>query len=291
VPPRAPGGGHDDVDDCTAALIAHRISIALAQHASHPAGRAGRFFDRRRRWRKARHGPDIRRWCAGSRTSRRQAASRAHYHRTPRPAGRGQPRSAKRRGGLSNSDPCAECEAYLRSHIKILARYATSLATTYQLGPHAADDLLSEMSVVLFNRWASDLYLLPFDSADDIRTRFAFAVLRNKAREAARKIRKCPPTDDGLDELVDESEQPDSIAIRSQERAAILTAINTVLEDDEREIIFLHYYQKLNQATIATEIGMDPRTVSRRLASARRKLERALKSQFLDIRHVRGGVW
>ena len=110
-----------------------------------------------------------------------------------------------------------------------------------------------------------------FDSYDPERTKFStwvFAIMRNCIIDHWRRIRPVYDIDDAPETVFATEDSYEGL----DDTAKITSQLLTVLDDAEREIVFLKYHDEKKNTEIADELGMNPSTVATKLSRALEKI-------------------
>lgn len=154
-------------------------------------------------------------------------------------------------------------ERVVRTHGAALAR----LAGAWAADPSARDDLLQEILIAL---WRA----LPRFRGDASERTFVFRVAMNRA--LSHRFRR-PPRSEPLEtaaHLADPARTPEAQATASQERALLLSAVQSLAEP-MRQVVALHL-EGFSGAEIADVLGISENNVHVRLTRARKALQEAL---------------
>lgn len=149
-----------------------------------------------------------------------------------------------------------------------------------KVGTEAAADILQEV------------YLIAWQNIADIRPQYFVGYLHAVGQTACRRYyergshpRETTLAHDDLTaaeqtitgaRLIDESADPAATAIAHDEHARLAQALREVLDDREREVIVLRFYQDMRIDDIAEALGISPSTVKRDIRHALAKLRAEL---------------
>jgi RNA polymerase sigma-70 factor (ECF subfamily) len=160
---------------------------------------------------------------------------------------------------VANGDTCALAALYDR-HAPLML----GLARRIVIGKPEAEDIVHDVFVEAWRRAA--------DYDEQRGSVKAWLMLRTRSR--ALDFRKSAGGDDWLAALADpratDSEAPDRARLRQ-----LLVA----LSDDQRQVLFLGYFEGLSSSEIATRLGIPLGTVKSRVAAALTLLRLALADQ------------
>lgn len=150
-----------------------------------------------------------------------------------------------------------------------------------KVGAEAAADILQEV------------YLIAWQNIADIRPQYFVGYLHAVGQTACRRYyergshpRETTLTHDDLAAaeqtvmgalLISESADPAATAIAHDECAQLAQALRDVLDDREREVVLLRFYQDMRIDDIAETLGISPSTVKRDIRHALAKLRTALR--------------
>lgn len=167
----------------------------------------------------------------------------------------------------AQGDPAREFEHLYRGSYSLMYNYAFRCL----LDRVDTEDVVSES----YLRAARS-----FDRYDSSRAKFStwtVAILRNCIAEHCRGAHpatsiedigeRAPSTDDHAEHIAD---------------ADLVQRLLAVLDMEERELVTLKYFADMRNADIAEELGLNPSTVSTKLARALVKMRRAAEEQLMS---------
>lgn len=149
-----------------------------------------------------------------------------------------------------------------------------------KVGPDAAPDLLQE------------LYLIAWRNLANVKPKAFVGYLNATARNLCRDYFKrqggtkapAPVEDAALESVAhgrgaearSAATDPASLVVGADERARLARALREDLEDRERDVVLMRYYQNMKLGEIAQQTGLSRATVKRAIASALDKLRARL---------------
>lgn len=117
-----------------------------------------------------------------------------------------------------------------------------------------------------------------FDRYDSSRAKFStwtVAILRNCIAEYCRDAHPVSPIEDIAGRVPAEDDHADHIG-----DADLVQRLLAVLDMEERELVTLKYFADMRNTDIAEELGLNPSTVSTKLARALAKMRKAAEEQL-----------
>ncbi len=166
---------------------------------------------------------------------------------------------------LKKGDTDALC-----SLIDSYAPYVTAIVSNIlspQLGTEDTEEVVSD---VFYTLWKTAGKVQPGKLKG-----YLGAVARNAARNKLRSLQMTVPLEDDAFELTDTVSQPETEALKRELRQETRYAVDTLPEPD-REIMQRYYFLYQPTVDIAREMGLNPSTVTTKLARSRDKLRQAL---------------
>jgi RNA polymerase sigma-70 factor, ECF subfamily len=126
----------------------------------------------------------------------------------------------------------------------------------------------------------TDVFLAVWLQADKFQRRsrvstWLLATARNKAVAALRR-RSSEPSDNDVNELLEDPADVSKLAIRKKERISLLFACLMKLSNEHREIIDLVYYHRQSIDELAHILGIPRDTVKTRMFYARSRMKKLL---------------
>ena len=119
-----------------------------------------------------------------------------------------------------------------------------------------------------------------FDSYDPERTKFTtwvFAIMRNCIIDYWRRNRPVYDIDDAPETVFATTDSYEGL----DDTPKIAAKLLTVLDDEERELVFLKYHEEKKNTEIADELGMNPSTVATKLSRALAKMRAEAEKEGL----------
>ena len=110
---------------------------------------------------------------------------------------------------------------------------------------------------------------------------WVLSIAHNKAVSALRKRREESWDEENAAELVDDNDDPEVTAQKSDKGSALRRCM-VGLSDEHREIIDLVYYHEKSVSEVAEIVGIPENTVKTRMFYARKKLSELLKDAGID---------
>lgn len=132
------------------------------------------------------------------------------------------------------------------------------------LDQQTAEDVASEVYIKAYRS---------FDSFDSSRASFYTWVYSIAHNELMNQYRRTKPTSD-LDELPEMVFATEDSYDDEEERAEKVRALLSLLDEEDREIIYLKFWEGLQNKEIAERLGMNASTVSTRVSRAVGKLRK-----------------
>lgn len=139
---------------------------------------------------------------------------------------------------------------------------------------HAAEDVVESVMLRLIDR----IELLRGCNRASVRS-YLVTCVRNEAIDRMRREKKTQSLDDAeerLRKLPDESPQLDTSLIREEQIQAVIKALEA-LDDRERLVLRMKYYDRMTEAEIARLFGMSRSGIRNVIDRARRHVEAQLQ--------------
>lgn len=109
-----------------------------------------------------------------------------------------------------------------------------------------------------------------------------FTIARNKRIDLIRRAARFEPNEAEAPELAPENEPAAEQIVAEQERDLAVRAALGALSDEQRQVVFLAFYEGCAHAEISERLGLPLGTVKSRLRLAFGKLRAALNADFAD---------
>ena len=190
-----------------------------------------------------------------------------------------QPRRVAESNPTSGTYPADRSFPVEGGFASVWKRYARPLAyfVTASLGTAEVEDAVQEIMLKVYRGRRQ------FDCSRSL-SAWVYAVARNHCRDARRRRARRPQEAVSEPGVVDAAAAPEELgpeeALLGAETRRLIRESLEALPHDDRQILFLHYFEGLSCAEIAAVIGRPEGTVKYRIHTAKKVLRRALEKEL-----------
>lgn len=174
------------------------------------------------------------------------------------------------------SQPSPEFERLLETHRPRLRAFLLSLTGSAA----AADDLVQETSLVLWQKWAE------FDPSGDFRAwafRVAFLQAQNHRRRVARRQNRELPGDELFERIADFATETRACGEQEERRREALLRCLKKLQEPHRDLLLRRYLDGASLEQLSREADINRNAMAQKLFRIKTTMIRCVRRQLGDL--------